>query len=76
MPTESKARRPHKSGSVRPMGRQWEGRFYPEKGPRVEKLLGVRKEVDPDNGITETEETSSTIAGPSKWSPARSSSRS
>jgi len=37
------------------MGRQWEGRFYPEKGPRVERLLGVRKEVDPVNGITETE---------------------
>lgn len=55
MPTETKARRPHRSGSVRPMGRQWEGRFRPEKGPRVERLLGVRKEVDPDNGITETE---------------------
>jgi hypothetical protein len=37
------------------MGRQWEGRFRPEKGPRVERLLGVRKEVDPVNGITEAE---------------------
>ncbi|HEY2479019.1 MAG TPA: hypothetical protein VGI17_09830 [Solirubrobacterales bacterium] len=37
------------------MGRQWEGRFYPDTGPRVEKLLGVRKEVDPDKGISETE---------------------
>jgi integrase len=55
MPTETKARRPHKSGSVRPMGRQWEGRFYPARGPRVEKLLGVRKEVDPEKGITKTE---------------------
>jgi integrase len=54
MPGKSKARRPHKTGSVRPKGRNWEGRFH-HKGEPVFANLGVRKEVDPEKGVTETE---------------------
>lgn len=54
MPVKDKSRRPHGTGSVRPMGRQWEGRFH-HKGKPLPVSLGVRKEVDPERGITETE---------------------
>ena len=39
---------------MRPKGRGWEGRFH-HKGKPKWVSLGVRKEVDPENGITETE---------------------
>jgi integrase len=53
MPVKVKPRRPHRTGSVRPKGRRWEGRFHHKGKPRYVSL-GVRKEVDPENGITRT----------------------
>jgi integrase len=54
MPAKVKARRPDQTGSIRPMGRQWEGRFHHKRKPKSVSL-GVRKEVDPEKGITESE---------------------
>lgn len=54
MPAKSKPRRPRGTGSVRPKGRYWEGRFHRKGKPRSVGL-GVRKDVDPENGITEAQ---------------------
>lgn len=54
MPAKVKARRPHGTGSVRPKGRSWEGRFH-HKGVPEEVNLGIRRDVDPELGITETQ---------------------
>jgi len=58
MPAKRKARRPQKrpdkTGTVRPIGRQWEGRFR-HKGKQLSVSLGLRKEVDPEKGITEAQ---------------------
>lgn len=54
MPGKRKARRPNKTGSVRPKGRCWEARFHHKGEPKAVNL-GVRKDSDPKKGITETE---------------------
>ncbi|MBS1862991.1 MAG: site-specific integrase [Actinobacteria bacterium] len=55
MPSKRKAPRPHKTGSVRPKGRNWEGRFRINGSEPKYVPLGVRKDVDPKHGITESE---------------------